>query len=101
MGFDHTVSSFEGHVSTAADVLRDMLDAGLPNLSTGLTLSELCDLPEAENGEDTDEEDQASLRDSVREALEVGRPSVSRYIFSRTKAHHLMSLSLSCCAGWR
>jgi hypothetical protein len=79
MNFDSTVSSFEGHVSTAAGVLRGMLDGSLPRLSTEPTFADLCNLPEegSETESSEEESDQASLRDSVREALEVGRPSVS------------------------
>ncbi|GAA5948333.1 hypothetical protein JCM3765_001375 [Sporobolomyces pararoseus] len=89
MGFDSTVSSFEGHVSTAAGVLRGMLEGPLPRLSTGPALSELCDLngeeTETETESETEEEgdEQASLPDSVREALDVGRPSAGDRMFER------------------
>ncbi|GAA5912028.1 uncharacterized protein JCM6883_007084 [Sporobolomyces salmoneus] len=79
-GFDLTVSSFEGHVSTAANVLRDMLGGVLPPLSTGPPLSESLD-SDAEETEN--EDDQNSLSESVREALEVGRPSAGDRMFER------------------
>ncbi|GAA5883158.1 hypothetical protein JCM16303_006118 [Sporobolomyces ruberrimus] len=95
-GFDLTVSSFEGHVSTAANVLRDMLEGGLPHLSSGRSLSEISDLPVEETDDETESEeeegdDQNSLRDSVREALDVARPSAGDRMFDHVDSNVSLS----------
>ncbi|GAA6023908.1 hypothetical protein JCM11491_002690 [Sporobolomyces phaffii] len=84
--FDSTASTFEGHVSTAAHVLRDMLDGGAPRRLACSDSSESCDMSEAESSEESDEvrderDQPSSLRDSVREALDVGRPSAGERMF--------------------
>ena len=104
MGFDYTASSFEGHVSTAADVLRGMLNVGLPPLSTGPTFSELCELPDEESSEATTEESEDesgdSLRSSVREALDVGRPTVS-LLTAQSLARIITDSPVVDLLGWR
>ncbi|GAA5911075.1 hypothetical protein JCM5296_002453 [Sporobolomyces johnsonii] len=81
VGFDtihSTVSSFEGHVSTAAQALRSMLSgSGLPPMPLSLP-----ELPE-EGVDLVEDEERSTLRDSVREALEVGRPSAGDRMFDR------------------
>ncbi|GAA5928875.1 hypothetical protein JCM1841_001281 [Sporobolomyces salmonicolor] len=81
VGFDtvhSTVSSFEGHVSTAAQALRSMLTgSSLPPMP--LSLSEL----PKEGVDRVEHEERSTLRDSVREALEVGRPSAGDRMFDR------------------
>ncbi|GAA6063061.1 hypothetical protein JCM10212_003006 [Sporobolomyces blumeae] len=91
LGFDYTASSFEGHVSTAASVLQEMLAGSIPLKLAPSPLPVLGDVPEGEaNYSDEEPEDatdprgeQGSLRDSAREALEVGRPSAGDRMFDR------------------
>lgn len=68
-GGDSTSESFEGHISTAAMALRAMLSGSAPGEQAATVAREV--------SEDDEVERRSMMRDSVREYLEMERPSVS------------------------
>lgn len=81
--YDITASSFEGHYSTAAAALRSMLAGPEVGVSPPPESATLRAFPppasatlQAFQLAEIDEEPRSTMRDSLREALELGRPSV-------------------------
>lgn len=68
---DSTAESFEGHISTAAMALRAMLNGSEPGERAAVAMIE------EELEKEDDEEEHSRLRDSVRDYLEMERPTVS------------------------
>ncbi|GAA5900397.1 hypothetical protein JCM8208_005350 [Rhodotorula glutinis] len=86
--YDITASSFEGHFSTAAAALRSMLAGPEPGVSSPPESATLRAFPppasatlQAFQLAEIDEEPRFSPRDSLREALELGRPSNGERMF--------------------
>ncbi|GAA5920811.1 hypothetical protein JCM3775_003962 [Rhodotorula graminis] len=86
--YDLTASSFEGHFSTAAAALRSMLAGPEPGVSSPPESATLRAFPppasatlQAFQLAEIDEEPRSSSRDSLREALELGRPSNGERMF--------------------
>lgn len=85
-GPDSTASSFEGHAWTAAMALRDMLNGPAPPLPSHPRA--YLDSQSSEH-DDADDEGRSTLRDSVRDYLQMERPTVSFVILlgSRQRAY--------------
>jgi hypothetical protein len=81
VGFDATASSFEGHYSTAGAVLRSVLNPSFVPPPVPSIPAHLQKVPEDEELSDEEEDSRSMLRDSVREALEMERPSVRSPLF--------------------
>ncbi|BGP50980.1 hypothetical protein JCM10450v2_006906 [Rhodotorula kratochvilovae] len=87
--FDATASTFEGHFTTAAAALRSMLSGPEPSVSSPPESATLQAFPLPASAtirafpldEIEEEELRSYLRDSVREALELGRPSNGAKMF--------------------
>ncbi|GAA6021266.1 hypothetical protein JCM10207_002596 [Rhodosporidiobolus poonsookiae] len=94
-GYDATASSFEGHLSTAGAVLRSMLRG--PDAEEGEHA--LRGVPEADERDESssseeEEDPRAVLRESVRDALELGRPSHGDKMFDEVDIHVQLSALL-------
>ncbi|GAA5866225.1 hypothetical protein JCM8547_007209 [Rhodosporidiobolus lusitaniae] len=85
LGFDATTMSFEGRATTAGEVLRSVLaPPPVPPFPAYLQgVPELREEEESDDAEDDEEDPRSMLRDSVREALDVGRPSHGDKMFDR------------------
>ncbi|GAA5886544.1 hypothetical protein JCM6882_001682 [Rhodosporidiobolus microsporus] len=89
--YEATATSFIGGFSTAGEVLRSVLAAGQAPALLAQEEEGLQGVPEGE--EESEEEDpRAMLRESVRDALELGRPSHGDKMFERDDDVHLSAL---------
>ncbi|BGP19356.1 hypothetical protein JCM10213_003437 [Rhodosporidiobolus nylandii] len=90
LGYESTACSFEGQYSTAGAVLRSMLsgaDDAAPQIPPVPRfppfLQGVPELQEDSESEEDEEDPRSMLRDSVREALEMERPSHGDKMFER------------------
>ncbi|GAA5838012.1 hypothetical protein JCM11251_006823 [Rhodosporidiobolus azoricus] len=93
--YDANTASFIGNFSTAGEVLRSVLAAGQPSplsLVVARGLVGLQDVSEAEEDENGREDPRALLRESVRDALDLGRPSHGDKMFERDEDVQLSAL---------